>query len=188
LKRNCNAKALSFRNDRVLEVIIDDKSIDQLNCYLSWCHENGLSTEELKILDKDEVKEMEPNLNCLSAILCKRDASVDYAAITKELARDAIKFGCKILTGHTVTNIREDKSEFRVQIEPFSPMTTKEQSRPYNLRTFDNESQNQTQTSADTKVKDEFKSRKKNQLVPLISITSLTDFECLSNFTTTRYI
>ena len=155
LKRYCNAKGLSFRNDGVLEVAIDDKSIDHLNCYLSWGHENGLSTEELKILDKDEVKEIEPNVNCLSAILCKRDASVDYAAITKELARDAIKFGCKILTGHRVTNIREDRSEFRVQIQHYSHMTTKEQSRPYSIRNFENESQNQSQTTADTKAKNE---------------------------------
>ncbi len=157
LKRYCNAKGLSFRNDGVLEVAIDDKSIDHLNCYLSWGLENGLSTEELMILEKDEVKEMEPNVSCLSAILCKRDASVDYAAITKELARDAIKFGCKILTGHKVTNIREDRSEFRVQIEPYSHMITKEQSSPHSLRNFENESQSQILTTPYTQVEDELK-------------------------------
>src|SRR5579884_2081053 len=48
-------KQLLFKSDGVLEVAVDDKGIDILKKYKDWGEANGLSKDDLKLLDKQEV-------------------------------------------------------------------------------------------------------------------------------------
>jgi len=98
-------KKLPFKNDGVLEVAVDDKGIDRLQKYMEWGSANGLGKDELKLLDRNEVAEMEPNVRCTSAIYCSKDASVDYGALALALIRDLQSFGCKLLLGHKADKI-----------------------------------------------------------------------------------
>ena len=47
---------------------------------------NGLNDDEIELLDQKEVMKLEPNVRCHEALLCKKDASVDYGYITQTLA------------------------------------------------------------------------------------------------------
>jgi L-2-hydroxyglutarate oxidase len=98
-------KRMLFKRDGVLEVALDDKGIDQLNKYMEWGEANGLTKNELQLLDKNEVARMEPNVRCASAIYCSKDASVNYGAFTLALLEDIQWFGCKLLLGHKVERI-----------------------------------------------------------------------------------
>ncbi len=98
-------KQLVFKHDGVLEVAIDDKSVDRLEKYMKWGEANGLSTDDLKLLDKEEVTNIEPNVRCISAIFCSKDGSVDYGALTLSLMQDLESFGCKLLLNHRVERI-----------------------------------------------------------------------------------
>ncbi|MFL6372824.1 MAG: NAD(P)/FAD-dependent oxidoreductase, partial [Nitrososphaera sp.] len=98
-------KSLQFKRDGVLEVALDDKGIDRLYKYLEWGITNGLSKDELQLLDKNEVARIEPNVKCVHAIYCSKDASVNYGAFTNGLLEDIKSFGGKLLLGHKVERI-----------------------------------------------------------------------------------
>ena len=95
-------KRMPFRRDGVLEVALNDKGIDRLYKYMEWGMANGLTKNELQLLDKDEVARIEPNVRCVSAIYCSKDASVNYGAFTIGLLEDIQSFGSKLLLGHKV--------------------------------------------------------------------------------------
>jgi L-2-hydroxyglutarate oxidase len=98
-------KQLLFKSDGVLEVAVDDKGIDILKKYKDWGEANGLSKDDLKLLDKQEVARIEPNVRCTSAIYCSRDASVDYGMLALALLGDVQLFGCTLLLDHKVNYI-----------------------------------------------------------------------------------
>ena len=90
-------KSLPFVQDGVIEVATSDKGINRLNKYLVWGEANGLQNgKDVRLLDKNQVKQIEPNVKCVSAILCEKDASVNYGLITQSLIQDAQLFGCEI--------------------------------------------------------------------------------------------
>jgi L-2-hydroxyglutarate oxidase len=98
-------KRMQFKHDGVLEVALDDKGLDRLYRYLEWGIANGLTKSELQLLDKNEVMKTEPNVRCVSAIYCSKDASVNYGAFTIGLLEDIQSFGSNLLLGHKVQRI-----------------------------------------------------------------------------------
>ncbi len=98
-------KRMQFKHDGVLEVALDDKGLDRLYKYLEWGIANGLTKNELQLLDKNEVTRTEPNVRCVSAIYCSKDASVNYGAFTIGLLEDIQSFGSNLLLGHKVQRI-----------------------------------------------------------------------------------
>ena len=98
-------KRMPFKHDGVLEVALDDKGLDRLYKYLEWGIANGLTKNELQLLDKNEVTKTEPNVRCVSAIYCSKDASVNYGAFTIGLLEDIQSFGSNLLLGHKVHRI-----------------------------------------------------------------------------------
>jgi len=113
LKTYCSLKSLPFKQDGVLEVATYEKGLDRLQKYMKWGFANGLSKDELRFLEKDEVTRMEPNVNCLGAIYCARDGSVDYRLITQSLVTDFQSFGGKPLLGTQVKEIKSDDGNHR---------------------------------------------------------------------------
>jgi L-2-hydroxyglutarate oxidase len=98
-------KKLLFKRDGVLEVALDDKGIARLHKYMEWGQANGLKNSELKLLDRDEVAEFEPNVRCASALYCSKDASVDYGSLSVALLKDLKSFGCTIALGTKVASV-----------------------------------------------------------------------------------
>src|SRR5215469_15352854 len=78
LKEYCSLKSLHFKQDGVLEVPTYDKAIDRLHKYLEWGYSNGLQENEIRFLEHDEIKNLEPNVRCLAGIYCLKDGSIDY--------------------------------------------------------------------------------------------------------------
>ena len=105
-KEYCEQKSLPFIQDGVVEVATNESGIDRLNNYLAWGVANGLEEKkDFWLLDMNQIKEIEPNVNCKSAILCEKDASVNYGLITQNLIQDSQLLGCKILLGSKVRGI-----------------------------------------------------------------------------------
>jgi L-2-hydroxyglutarate oxidase len=96
-KKYCELHSLPFKQDGVLQVATNDKSVDRLYKYLKWGYSNGLKESELRFLEKEDVAKMEPNVKCLSAIYCSKDGSVNYGAMTRQLAEDAKGLGCNVM-------------------------------------------------------------------------------------------
>lgn len=102
------AKCIPFKKDGVLEVALDDDSIDRLELYMKWGEENGLSSDDLILLDGSEVRELEPEIRCLKALYCKRDASTNYGILANELARDAESNGVTFILNNRVLDINDN--------------------------------------------------------------------------------
>ncbi len=85
-KRYCQANKILFVEDGVIEVANDDKASRTLSLHLEWGIKNGLDEKEIMMMDENEISILEPNLKCQSAILCHKDASVNYGQITQRLA------------------------------------------------------------------------------------------------------
>jgi L-2-hydroxyglutarate oxidase len=106
------SKHLPFVKDGIMEVATNEKGADHLYEFLDWGYSNGLTDRELKLLDKREVAEIEPNVNCIAAIHCTKDASVDYGAITNRLLVDAMVLGCKVMFETKVISVVTKQHSF----------------------------------------------------------------------------
>lgn len=105
-KEYCRLKSLPFIQDGVMEVATSEDGVERLNKYMLWGEANGLRNgKDFWLLDKDQVKEVEPNVSCISAILCEKDASVNFGVITQHLIEDSCAFGCKVLLGNRLKGI-----------------------------------------------------------------------------------
>ena len=115
--RYSDYKQLIFKRDGVLEIAVDDKGINRLEEYMKWGEANGLSKEDLNLLDKEEVAKIEPNVHCISAIFCSKDGSVDYGALTLALLRDIELFGCKLLLNQRAERIFSHKDGYTIKMQ-----------------------------------------------------------------------
>jgi L-2-hydroxyglutarate oxidase len=105
-------KQILFKQDGVLEVAIDQRSIDHLQKYMEWGEANGLRPkEEIKLLEKSDVKKLEPSVHCNAGLYCSRDASADYGCLTRSLFQDSESFGCIFLLGHRLRTVVRSHNE-----------------------------------------------------------------------------
>ncbi len=110
--RYSDLRQVLFKRDGVMEVAVNQAGIDRLQKYMEWGIENGLLPEkEIKILQKEDVKKMEPSVNCHAALYCSRDASADFGLLTRNLFYDAQSFGCRFLLGHRLRRVTESHTE-----------------------------------------------------------------------------
>jgi len=110
-------KHLPFKRDGVLEVATDDRGVDRLQKYMKWGEANGLTKSELQLLDKDKVAEMEPNVRCVSAIYCSKDASVNYGLFANALLDDLQSFGCKLILGHRAEHVSRQSGAYAIAVK-----------------------------------------------------------------------
>tara|TARA_Y100000590_G_scaffold253221_1_gene284469 strand:+ start:5466 stop:6764 length:1299 start_codon:yes stop_codon:yes gene_type:complete len=80
-----------------IEVAIDENQHKTLEKYQTWGIKNGVSEENLVLLDKNELKQKEKNIECYSGLFCKTDVSTDYSFLTKEIQKIAEKNSTKFL-------------------------------------------------------------------------------------------
>jgi L-2-hydroxyglutarate oxidase len=110
--RYSDLRQVLFKQDGVMEVAVNEEGIDRVQKYMEWGVENGLQPEkEIKILQKEDVKKMEPSVNCHAALYCSRDASADYGLLTRNLFYDAQSFECRFLLGHRLRRVTQSHTD-----------------------------------------------------------------------------
>lgn len=102
----CRIKRIPFKEDGIMEVASDSEGIKTIYKHLEWGIRNGLDKKDVEILDKKDVEKIEPNVDCQTALLCNKDASVDYGEITRALANDANKNKVNTIMNAKVTKIK----------------------------------------------------------------------------------
>ena len=115
-KNYSKLKDLPFKEDGVIEVSRDKKGTKVLEKYLKWGKENGLQDEEIKLLTESELKKIEPEIKCDSAIHVYRDASTDYSIITKSLMKDSKQNGIKFLLDTKVTDLKNKQGKWKITL------------------------------------------------------------------------
>lgn len=91
-----------------LEIAVEDAQYSRLEKYLVWGEINGIDRKDLNILSKKEVKELEPNVECVAALHCKSDTAVDYGRITEQLRIEAEANGAEFMLNSQVEDAGEE--------------------------------------------------------------------------------
>lgn len=99
-----------------IEVALDESQHRTLEKYVSWSEKNGIPESEIALLDKTQLKKIEPNVSAHSGIFCKRDVSTDYGVFTSELKKESEKNGTKFLFNHNLENI-DDSDNVRLRFK-----------------------------------------------------------------------
>ena len=107
---------LPFKKDGVMEVALDKKGVKVLEKYLKWAKQNGLEEKDIELMDKSEIKKIEPEIKCESALYVYRDGSADYATYTESLMRDSKENGTTFLLGSKVTETKNEDGKWRITL------------------------------------------------------------------------
>jgi L-2-hydroxyglutarate oxidase len=109
-----NLKKLPFKKDGVIEVSLEEKGTKVLEKYLKWGKQNGLQDKDIKLIEKNELKKIEPEIKCESALYVYKDGSADYSKFTDSLMRDSTENGIKFLLNSKVTDIKNVDGKWKI--------------------------------------------------------------------------
>ncbi len=109
-------KKLPFKKDGVIEVALDEKEISVLEKYLKWGKQNGLEDADIKLLDKGELKKIEPEIKCESALCVYKDASTDYSLLTNSIMNDSKENGTVFLLDSRATKMIKGKEGWAITL------------------------------------------------------------------------
>ena len=70
-----------------IEIAKDENQHKTLEKYQKWGIQNGVSENNLILLDSNELKQKEKNVECYSGLFCKSDVSTDYSKLTQEIKK-----------------------------------------------------------------------------------------------------
>jgi len=110
-------KNLPFKKDGVIEVAFDEKGNKVLEKYLIWGKQNGLQDNDIKLMDKNELKKIEPEVKCESALYVYKDGSTDYSKLTNSVIKDSTENGIKLLTDTKVTEIKKVENKWKITLD-----------------------------------------------------------------------
>ena len=88
-------------------VALDEGEVKTIEKYRRWGLENGMSEDELGLLDAAEVEAMEPEVRCKAGLLSRTDVSVDFGVFTRYLWKIATGKGVSFLGEHHVLKVAE---------------------------------------------------------------------------------
>ncbi|AUB31626.1 type 2 glycerol-3-phosphate oxidase [Spiroplasma floricola] len=78
---------------------------------------NGLEKEEIKLIEKDEVLKLQPNISnkVTKALLCNSSIAIDAVELTGVLLKNAKRNSCDVKFNQKVMKIEKQKEEFIIQ-------------------------------------------------------------------------
>jgi len=118
-------KKLPFKKDGVIEIATDQKGIKVLEKYLKWGKQNGLEDKDIELMDKDEIKKIEPEIKCEAALYVYRDGSADYSIFTNALIDDSKNNNTELFLNSKVTKIKKENEKWIITLNDGRQMFTK---------------------------------------------------------------
>jgi len=100
-----------WKKTGVLELALNEDQHKSLEEFMQWGDENGIPSKDLELLDGKQVSKMEPNVECYSAISCKREVSSDFGAFTNEIKKESEKQGTNFLLEKNVKDIKKNEKD-----------------------------------------------------------------------------
>ena len=110
--RFCEDRGIPYERCGKLIVATDADEVERLKGLEERVIANGLDYERISA---DRMKEIEPNVAGMAALLVHATGIVDYSQICEKFAEDVRSAGGEIRTGQTVTGIVERDSEITVE-------------------------------------------------------------------------
>ena len=108
-----------------IEVAIDESQHKTLEKYQKWGIENGVNEDSLLILDSNELKQKEKNLECYSGLLCKNDVSTDYSKLTQEIKNISTQNSTEFIFQKTVKSFQQKNDSVQINFKDNSSIECK---------------------------------------------------------------
>ena len=118
-----NEKNIPWVQGGTIEIALDEEQHKTLERYMVLGKENGLTEEDISILDSNELKQKEPHLNCYSGLYCTKEGSTNYGLLTKAVSELSKKNGINILLKHNVKNVEETPDQANIIFSDGSTLT-----------------------------------------------------------------
>jgi L-2-hydroxyglutarate oxidase len=109
-------KNLPFKKDGVIEISLDEKGTKVLEKYLKWGKQNGLQDKDIRLMDKSELKKIEPEIKCESALYVYKDGSTDYSRLTDSVMQDSKNNKVNFILNTKVTNIKKINGKWKITL------------------------------------------------------------------------
>ena len=122
-------KVLAYENNipwvqgGTIEIALDEEQHKTLEKYMVLGKENGLTEEDISILDSNELKKKEPNLTCHSGLYCTKEASTNYGMLTNAITNLAKKNKINFLLRHNVKYVEETSKDVNMIFSDNSTLT-----------------------------------------------------------------
>ena len=113
--RICQENSIDYKRLGKLIVAVNEKEIKSLEELLKKGKANGV--DDLRILSKDEVKEIEPNVNAAAALYSPSTGIVDSHNLMRYFERNAEQNGASIVYGAEVLGIEQIPDGYKVTIK-----------------------------------------------------------------------
>ena len=97
---------ISWKDTGTIEIALDESQHHTLEKYQKWGAQNGLSDDDLELLDASQISQKEPNVKCHSGIYCKKDASTDYGSLTTQLYLESKQNGAQFFFSSKLDQIK----------------------------------------------------------------------------------
>ena len=121
----CKLQNIPFKKDGVIEVALNQKDINVLEKYYKWGKQNGLKDNDIELMNKEELKKIEPEIKCESALYVHKDASTDYSLCTNAIMQDSKNNNTKFLVDTKVTKIKKNEKGWSVTLNEKDEIHTK---------------------------------------------------------------
>ncbi len=108
----------------VFELALNEKQHKSLEEFMHWGNKNGIPSDDLELLDRKDVLKQEPNVDCYSAVYCKREVSTDFGAFTRIIKNESTKNGTGFLLQKNVKDIEKNDSSSTIIFEDGSKIST----------------------------------------------------------------
>ena len=95
-----------------LVVAVDESEVPRLHNLLERGTQNGL--EGLRLLDREQMREIEPHVGGVAALRVPQEGIVDYAKVCESLQKEIQAKGGSVVLGAKVTTLDLAKGEWRV--------------------------------------------------------------------------
>jgi len=110
----CQQHEIEYDQCGKLLVATNDVELDRMQALLERCQTNNI---EVELLDKDSLKQHEPNIVGLAGILVKKTGIVNYQQLTIKMAECLEKLGGAVQLNSKVNAIQEHIDYVELQVE-----------------------------------------------------------------------
>ncbi len=115
-KKYAAERGLPWSPVGTLEVATRPEQSSRLDKYYHWGLENGMTEQELELLNSEGVRKLEPHVRSFGAVWSKTDTGVDYRRFTRSLRTDAEAEGVKFLLDSDVRSLTVAKGFLTIRL------------------------------------------------------------------------
>jgi len=109
----CARHGLAYDECGKVVIALDEGELGRLEAIHERALANGVPG--VRMVGRDELRELEPNVQGIAALHSPHTAVVDFAAVTRRLAADAAAMGAEIRTGVEVRRVTQDAGGVAVE-------------------------------------------------------------------------